>query len=130
MNTIHDQRYNNSINPMFGRMLASVTLTVAAFGAFPTAHAQSTSPAAPMDHSKMMSGKMSSDMGDMKMTGNADHDFAMMMKKHHVDGMEMAKTELAQGKDPAMRKMAQKIIDMQKKEVAQLDKWMAGHKGK
>ena len=108
-----------------------------------TALAQAQTPASPpmpMDHSKMSGDKpmpaMKGDMGrmkgmcDMQMTGNPDVDFATMTRSHHVDGLEMARAELANGKDPAMKKMAQKIIDAQTKEIAEFDRWLAAHKGK
>lgn len=64
---------------------------------------------------------------DMKMTGNADYDFAMMMKKHHEKGLKMAQDELDKGKDPDMRAAATKIIETQKKEIEEFEKWMAAH---
>jgi hypothetical protein len=61
------------------------------------------------------------------MTGDADHDFAMMMKKHHEDGVKMAQDEVRDGKDPKMKKMAQDIITNQNKEIQELAEWLAGH---
>ena len=68
-------------------------------------------------------------MSTMQMTGNADVDFAMMMRNHHQGAIDMAQAELKDGKAPEMRKMAQNIIAAQKKEIAQLDKFLAknGH---
>ncbi len=84
------------------------------------AHADATS--------SMASGKdISMDHKQMKMTGNQDYDFAMMMKMHHEKGVKMAQKELDKGKDPEMRVAAQKIIDAQKKEIADFDKWLADH---
>lgn len=77
-----------------------------------------------MDMQSMM--KDSNDkMSGMKMTGNADVDFAMMMRMHHQGAIDMAQTELRDGKAPEMRKMAKDIIAAQKKEIAQLDKFLA-----
>ena len=73
-------------------------------------------------HKSMMKGMK--DMQGMKPSGNMDHDFAMMMRHHHIQGIEMAQHELKHGKDAKMREMAQKIVDMQKKEVAELDEWL------
>ncbi len=73
-----------------------------------------------MDHMDM-------DHKQMKMTGNQDYDFAMMMKMHHEKGVKMAQKELDKGKNPEMRAAAQKIIDAQKKEIADFDKWLAEH---
>ena len=63
-------------------------------------------------------------MASMKMTGNADVDFAMMMRVHHQGAIDMAEGELRDGKDAQMRKLATNIIAAQKKEIAQLDKFL------
>ena len=63
-------------------------------------------------------------MHDMPMSGDPDKDFAMMMKMHHQKGVEMAEMELQHGKSAEMKAMAKKIIEAQKKEIAQLDKWL------
>lgn len=64
-------------------------------------------------------------MSSMKMTGNTDVDFAMMMRIHHLGAIDMAQAELRDGKDPQMKKMARAIIAAQKKEIAQFDKFLA-----
>ena len=68
-------------------------------------------------------------MSSMKMTGNSDIDFALMMRMHHQGAIDMAEAELRDGKAPQMRKMAERIIVAQKKEIAQLDAFLAkqGH---
>jgi len=88
----------------------------------------SSMPGAGMDMKGMM--KDNNDkMSSMQMTGNADVDFAMMMRIHHLGAIDMAQAELKDGKVPEMRKLAQNIIAAQKKEIAQLDKFLAknGH---
>lgn len=80
----------------------------------------------------MNSGAMGShdmDMGHhgMKMTGDVDYDFALMMRMHHEKGVKMAQKELDKGKDPDMRAAAKKIVEAQKKEIAEFDKWLAEH---
>jgi len=67
-------------------------------------------------------------MQKMQMSGDQDKDFAMMMKIHHQQAVEMAQMELASGKSPAMKSMANKIIAAQKKEIAQFDEWLAKQK--
>ena len=69
------------------------------------------------------------EMQSMKMTGDIDRDFATMMKHHHQSGIEMAQVQARNGKDPEMRQQAQKIIESQKKEMAELDRWLQS-KGK
>ena len=64
-------------------------------------------------------------MSSMKMTGNTDVDFAMMMRIHHLGAIDMAQVQLRDGKDPQMKKMAKAIIAAQKKEIAQFDKFLA-----
>jgi uncharacterized protein (DUF305 family) len=78
-------------------------------------------------HSMMAKGMK--EMQSMRMTGNMDRDFAMMMRHHHQQGVEMAQMEMQHGKDANMREMAQKIIDSQKKEIAEFDQWLSQHGG-
>ena len=74
----------------------------------------------------MMAGMES--MQKMPMTGDTDKDFAMMMKMHHQQGVDMAKMQIAHGKSPAMTKMAKQIVAAQNKEIQQFDKWLATQK--
>ena len=73
-----------------------------------------------MDHSKMKG----TSTHNMPMSGDPDKDFAMMMKMHHQQGLEMSEKQLQQGKSAEMKAMARKIIDAQKKEIAQLDRFL------
>lgn len=77
----------------------------------------------------MMKGmqEMHQKMSAMEMTGDHDHDFAMMMRSHHQAGLDMARAELKNGKDAQMKQMAQKIITDQTKEIKKLDAWLAKH---
>lgn len=68
-------------------------------------------------------------MKSMRESGNIDRDFAMMMRAHHQGSIAMAQAELESGKDPEMRRVAQKIINSQKKEIAQFDKWLSKQSG-
>ena len=77
-------------------------------------------------HKAMTSGMDSMKM--MKSTGDTDRDFAMLMKMHHEQAVEMAKTEIAHGKSAELKAMSRKIIAAQQKEIAQLDKWLAARK--
>jgi uncharacterized protein (DUF305 family) len=60
--------------------------------------------------------------------GDPDKDFAMMMRMHHQQAIDMASAYLSASKDGELRSMAKKILADQKKEVAQFDKWLAKHK--
>ena len=63
----------------------------------------------------------------MAFTGNPDVDFAKSMLPHHQGAIDMAKVELAYGKDPQLRKMAADIIAAQEKEMSELTKWLAAN---
>ena len=67
-------------------------------------------------------------MDAMKMTGDVDKDFAMMMKIHHQQALDMAQIEITQGKSPEMKEMAKKIISAQKKEIAEFESWLSKQK--
>ena len=72
--------------------------------------------------------KMMTEMHQMKMTGNVDADFAMMMKCHHQGAVDMAQAELKSGTDEKLKAMAQKIIDAQKAEISALDNFLNANK--
>ena len=77
-----------------------------------------------MDMQAMMKGN-SDKMASMKMTGNTDVDFAMMMRVHHQGAIDIAEAELRDGKNAQMRKMAKDMIAAQKSEIAQFEKFLA-----
>lgn len=76
------------------------------------------------DDMKKSMENMSKQMTSTPMTGDADRDFATMMRIHHQGAIDMAQAELATGKDPQMRKLAKEIIAAQKKEIALIDRWL------
>jgi len=64
----------------------------------------------------------------MGVTGSTvDLVWARKMRAHHQGAIDMNEILLSSSKDPTLRKMAQMMIDMQRKEIAELDKWLAGH---
>ena len=69
-------------------------------------------------HDKMMKGM------EVPLTGNADADFVRNMIPHHQGAIDMAEVILAHGKDPALKKLARRIIAEQKKEIAQMEAWL------
>ena len=71
--------------------------------------------------------KMNRDMMGVPMTGNPDRDFAAMMVPHHQGALDMARDYLQEGKDPEMRRMAEKTIQDQQKDINELREWMAKH---
>lgn len=82
-----------------------------------------------MDMKGMMK-DMSEKMSSMKMSGNPDVDFAMMMRIHHEGAIRMAEVELRDGKEASMKKMAKDIISAQRKEIAQIDKFISTHQNR
>jgi uncharacterized protein (DUF305 family) len=72
---------------------------------------------------KTMNG-MNSNMDTLQAGNNLDSSFATLMKAHHKQGIEMAKQELANGKNPELKKLAQNIISDSEKEINQFDRWM------
>ena len=75
--------------------------------------AQTATNNAAVDCSKADSTMMEPDtsMQSMKPTGDIDKDFAQMMMAHNKKMMAMARTEVACGKDPKAKAMAQKALD-------------------
>ncbi|AZO56726.1 MULTISPECIES: DUF305 domain-containing protein [unclassified Mesorhizobium] len=71
--------------------------------------------------------KMHTDMMASQYTGNADVDFVRGMIPHHQGAIDMAKVELANGKDPEIRKLAEGVIAAQEAEIKQMQDWLAAH---
>lgn len=111
------------MNKLSLRVLLSSAAASALLAAMPVSAQDKSS-----EMHQMMSKNMQ-EMESMKMTGDIDRDFAMMMKHHHQSGMEMARVQARNGKDPELRQQAQKIMESQKKEMAELDRWLQA-KGK
>lgn len=63
-------------------------------------------------------------MQEMKVSGDVDKDFATMMKMHHKQALDMAKVEITQGKSAELKRMAEKMIQNQSKEIERLDHWL------
>ncbi|KQW51187.1 MULTISPECIES: DUF305 domain-containing protein [unclassified Roseateles] len=114
---------NRSVATSVRLALCSTGLVVGLCGA---AAAQSSNHGSEQMHKSMMSGMQH--MQGMKMTGDTDKDFAMMMKMHHQQALDMAKAQVAHGKSAEMKAMAEKIIKDQSKEITQLDAWLQKNK--
>ena len=59
---------------------------------------------------------------------DADLDFAVLMKRHHQDGVDMANAEIANGRSTKMKALARRIVSEQQKEIAELDQWLVRNK--
>lgn len=90
-----------------------------------------------MNHNSMpMNSNMSMDHSEMKSSPNAasqpyDLQFIDTMTAHHQGAVEMAKMALTKSQNTKLKTFAQKIIDDQNKEIAQMqgwrDKWYTGN---
>ena len=122
------------------RFLIVVIATLAIGGA---AKAQTPAPAGvsshncPMMYDMMASAKSPSDkammqtiiamhrsMSAMKFTGNADHDFLIMMIPHHQGAIDMANVELKYGTDPKVKALAKSIISSQQQQIDEMHAWL------
>ena len=110
----------------FCLLSAEAQAQAAPLGKMPQSHMQAGKSGSEGMKESMMTGMDS--MQKMSMSGDSDKDFAMMMKIHHQQALDMAQMELEHGKSPAMKTMAHKIIAAQKKEIAQFDQWLAKQK--
>ncbi len=70
---------------------------------------------------------MDRDMMGAQMTGDPDRDLVTMMMPHHQGAIDMARIYLRDGKDPAIRAMAEKIIVDQEREIGAFKAWLAAH---
>lgn len=92
-----------------------------------------------MDHSKMMTDMMSEEHQKAGMTGmmqmqknmmqgmmkkDADVAFVCGMIAHHQGAIDMANVELKFGANAWAKEMAQKVIDAQTKEIADMTAWL------
>ncbi|WP_105402090.1 DUF305 domain-containing protein [Neorhizobium sp. T7_12] len=70
--------------------------------------------------------KMHKDMA-IQYSGDTDADFVRSMIPHHQGAIDMAKIELAHGKDPEIRKLAEAVIKAQEAEIADMQAWLKAH---
>jgi uncharacterized protein (DUF305 family) len=67
-----------------------------------------------------MGGMGNGQMPGMMSGAEFDRMFLQMMTVHHQSAIDMAQTELAQGSNPAARRLAQQIIDAQQAEIKEM----------
>ena len=81
----------------------------------------------PPNHMEMMQKMeaMNKAMMGAPMTGNPDRDLVNMMMPHHQGAIDMARIYLRDGKDPEIRRMAEKIITDQEREIGEFKAWLA-----
>lgn len=78
-----------------------------------------------------MKASMDGMMKNMPATvADPDMNFNMLMTVHHQSAVDMAKAELAHGKDTKLKEMAQMMVDAQQKGIQQFKDWHAKNAGK
>ncbi|WP_375450479.1 DUF305 domain-containing protein [uncultured Devosia sp.] len=80
-------------------------------------------------HTALMAGMDTMNANMMAGATNPDIDVAFVcgMIPHHQGAIAMAKAELQYGKDEWTKAMAQKVIDAQMQEIADMTKWLENH---
>jgi uncharacterized protein (DUF305 family) len=63
----------------------------------------------------------------MEYTGNVDADFVRNMIAHHQGAVDMAKIEVAFGKDPKIRQLAEAVVKAQEDEIAMMKAWLTAN---
>ncbi|SCZ08496.1 CopM family metallochaperone [Microvirga guangxiensis] len=63
----------------------------------------------------------------MEYTGNVDADFVRNMIAHHQGAVDMAKIQVAFGKDPKIHELAETVIKAQEDEIAMMKSWLAAN---
>lgn len=90
-------------------------------------HAGHTSGSGDSPMMKAMQANMNQMMA-MKATGDADHDFASMLKLHHQGAVDMVNAYTPQAKNADLKAMAGRIGAMNKKEIGELTAFLGQHK--
>jgi len=83
---------------------------------------------AKQDYMKSMQG-----MHQQMMSANdpdPDRAFALKMIEHHKGGIAMAQVVQQHGDDAEIKRMAQKMTDEQRKDIAELQSWLDRHGGR
>jgi uncharacterized protein (DUF305 family) len=68
--------------------------------------------------------RMHRTMASVEPSGNSDIDFVAQMLPHHQAAIDMARTELLCGTDPALRRLAQEVITDQPSEIEVMQLWV------
>lgn len=111
---------------MKGNLISAAVLTTVLAFTEPM-FAQSGQSSASNAMMKSMQSSMTKMMG-MKVTGDPDHDFAMMLKMHHQSAVDMSDMEIKQGKNAQVKALGTKVKTNNQKEIKELDQFLSSHK--
>lgn len=59
--------------------------------------------------------------------GNQDKAYAASARQHLVESSKLAEEQVAAGKDAQLSAIAKRIVENNRKEMAEIDKWIAAH---
>lgn len=68
--------------------------------------------------------QLTNDLNQIPITGNADRDFAVLLKSIHQGSVDLAQAQLRTGKDNTLKKMAQSIAGIRKTEITTLENFV------
>lgn len=108
-------------------MTALCIVTLAASQHDPPSHSQVASEAAGWTELMGNMDRMHAAMASVEPSGKSDVDFVRLMLPHHLGAIDMAKSELLNGNDPQMRRLAQEIITDQESEIQLMQLWLRQH---
>ena len=113
---------------LMGLMLFVLVVSLAAWRQTPHAQASDAPATAQWSGFAKSMSKMHTSMSSVEPSGDGDLDFVKLMLPHHQAAIDMAKAQLAYGKDPQMRRLAQEIITDQQSEIELMQLWLKQHK--
>ena len=58
---------------------------------------------------------------------SAEHTWAAKMREHHRGAIAMTEPHLTHFQDAELRQMGQRMVELQRKEIGELDTWLKGH---
>jgi uncharacterized protein (DUF305 family) len=107
-----------------------LTLTPAEWGQDSHLHTGASTPESKWSELVGSMHVMHAAMASVRPSGDNDADFVKLMLPHHQAAIDMAKTQLAYGQDPQMRRLAQEIITDQQSEIELMQLWLRQREAK
>ena len=107
-----------------------LTLTPVEWGQDSHSHTSASTPESKWSELVGSMNVMHAAMASVRPSGDNDADFVKLMLPHHQAAIDMAKTQLAYGQDPQMRRLAQEIITDQQSEIELMQLWLRQREAK
>ncbi|MBC7446620.1 MAG: DUF305 domain-containing protein [Hymenobacteraceae bacterium] len=120
---------NAEMKAIAGRVIVAQTAEIAEMTSFLAAHNAHRHVMAFDTAARLAMERMDRAQDTRPLTGDTDQDFAQLMTDHHQSAIEMAQAELKYGHEAQMLAMAQKMIEDQLLEIAELQEWLKVNKG-